>query len=190
MRPSHLTDPLTLQRLCWTYAFAVAHRDPKVTERAFDDVLRQDPRCREALYGKGMLRMKAGQLRDAVTWFDSAINTDATFIEPLRYRAISLARLGDLEQAVADANLCIDRDPTNPDSLYVSACVAAISARRLKSEELSQNAIQLLQRAIASGTPHERAAGDPDFSFLKGDSTFQKLIAPREPPAARSPHNL
>ncbi len=190
LQPSQGTEPLTLQRLTWTYAFAVSHRAPEVAERAFDDVLKQDRQQREALYGKGMLRMQAGQLRDAVTWFDAAINADANFIEPLRYRAISLARLGDLEQAVADANLCISKESNHPDSLYVAACVAAISARRLKSEDLSKNALTLLQRAITCGTPHDRAADDPDFSYLKGDADFQKIVAPHKPPALHTKPSL
>lgn len=185
LAPSSSTAPKTLERMSWTYAFAVAHRAPRIAEEVFDKILQSDSRQREALYGKGMLRMQAGDLRQAIRWFDDAVAADPAFLEPLRYRAVSLARLGELEQAVADANFCVGKQPNDPDSLYIAACVASISARKLKNEDLCKSAMQLLQRAITCGAPHDRALNDPDFSFLKRDSDFLKLVAPEQPTATR-----
>lgn len=178
----------TTHRLNWTYAFAVARRAPNLSLQVFDSILKVNPKHTQALYGKGMILMQQGDLPGAVRMFDSALNASSTFIEPLRYRAVALARLGQLQQAAADANACIEREPTNPDSLYAAACVAAVSARKLGSAELNDNALQLLHSAIERGVDRERARTDPDFSGLRGDPDFRKLLGdePKQPEAAKS----
>lgn len=178
MKTAESTANASMRRISWTYAFAVAHRAPEFSQRIFEEILNSDPKHPQALYGKGMLSMQQGRLQDAVHSFDAALAVAPNFIEPLRYRAISLARLGNLQQAALDANACAQREPTNPDSLYVAACVASLSARKLNSRELSDNAIELLERAIACGALRERAVADPDFSALRTDPGFQQLVAP------------
>ncbi|MDB5341528.1 MAG: serine/threonine protein kinase [Planctomycetaceae bacterium] len=170
------------QRFSWTYAFSVAHRAPKISERVFDGILSTDPEHAQALYGKGMLAMKRKDLQQAVSYFDKALNAETTFIEPLRYRAVALARLGKFQQAWADAKSCIEREPTNPDSRYVGACVAALIARKLSDPEYQDQALELLQEAINLGADRERAREDPDFSALRGDPDFEKLLGPESEP--------
>jgi regulator of sirC expression with transglutaminase-like and TPR domain len=122
--------------------------------------------------------------------FDAALAADPKFIEPLRYRAISLARLGQMSQAVSDANACVEREPTNPDSLYIAACVAAISARKYKTEVLWDSALELLRKAIECGADPERALDDPDFSGLRGQVEFQKLVRPKQKPKSQILNDL
>ncbi len=170
-------------RFNWTYAFAVAHRAPRISDQTFDDILRADPHHAQALYGKGMLAMRQGRLQEAVDFFDKALNADTTFMEPLRYRAIILARLGKIQQAYADLQAIVEREPTNPDSLYVGACVAALIARTRSDTEFIDTALELLELAITNGADPERARRDPDFSALRGDPDFQKLLGPEPEPA-------
>lgn len=181
MSDSDAGSKALMQRIRWTYGFAVTHRAPQFSARIFEEILEADPKHPEAWYGKGMLLMQQGHLQDAVHAFDEALAVAPMFIEPLRYRAVSLARLGQLQQAAIDANSCAEREPTNSDSLYVAACVASLSARKLNSQELSDNALELLERAIACGASRERAQADPDFAALRGDPAFQKLVAPSRP---------
>lgn len=178
LKSAESTANESMRRISWTYAFAVSHRAPQLSQRVFDEILKSDPKHPEALYGTGMLSMRQGRLQEAVQAFDAVLAEAPNFIEPLRYRAISLARLGNLQQAALDANACAQKEPTNPDSLYVAACVASLSARKLNSPELSANAIELLARAVACGVPRERALADPDFSALKGHPDFLQIVAP------------
>lgn len=173
---NHARSGAALHRLSWTYAFAVAHRKPQISSKIFDRILSQDPKHPQALYGKGMLLMEQGKLPVAVRMFDDALIASPAFMEPLRYRAVALARLGDLQQAAADANACIEREKTNPDSLYIAACVASISFRKLATPELKQQTLLLLQSAIECGAERDRALSDPDFSALRGDPEFLKLV--------------
>ena len=163
-------------RFSWTYAFAVAHRAPLFSHKLFDGVLEVQPRHPEALYGKGMLEMKAGRLPLAVRFFDDALNADPTFSEPLRYRAVALARMGQAKQAWTDAESCIGRDKTNPENLYIGACVAAIIARKMSDPQIKDEALKLLKSAIEYGADPDRARIDPDFSDLQGDPDFIKLV--------------
>ncbi len=178
-------------RFSWTYAFAVAHRAPAISHRVFDDILRSNPKHPQALYGKGMLLMKEKRLREAVRLFDEALTAKTTFIEPLRYRAVALARLGQLQQAWADINVCVEREGTNPDTLYVAACVAAVVYRKLPDPEYKTSALSLLHSAIERGADRERARSDPDFSALRGDPDFHKLIGPEsDQPGPTGPDSL
>jgi serine/threonine protein kinase/Flp pilus assembly protein TadD len=180
----------TSQRIAWTYAFAIAHRKPDEAGQIFKNILKFNPKHPQAHYGEGMLSMNQGHLAEAVRSFDAALAADPKFIEPLRYRAISLARLGQMSQAVSDANACVEREPTNPDSLYIAACVAAISARKYKTEVLWDSALELLRKAIECGADPERALDDPDFSGLRGQVEFQKLVRPKQKPKSQILNDL
>ncbi|MDB5387482.1 MAG: serine/threonine protein kinase [Planctomycetaceae bacterium] len=164
------------QRIERSYAFAISHRKPEISLQIFNKILKLDPKDAKTHYGKGMLSMNAGRLQDAVGSFDAAIEAAPKFIEPLRYRAILRARMGKLTLAGADANACVDREPTNPDSLYIAACVAAISYRKLRTADIAQTAVELLRKAIACGADPERAVNDPDFSALRDLPEFRELV--------------
>lgn len=165
----------TVTRIRWTYGFAVAHRAPHIARRVFDEVLATAPNHPQALYGRGMLAMQSDALPQAVKFFDHALRVAPEFAEPRRYRAIALARLGELDAAVEDAQYCVGQEPTGSDSLYTAACVAALSARKLRSPSLRQQAIEILKQALACGTPHEKLLNDPDLSALQDEPEFQKL---------------
>ena len=173
-RGGEALDASTL-RIRWTYGFAVAHRAPQLARQAFDDVLSANPNHPQALYGRGMLAMQTAALPQAVKFFDRALRVAPEFVEPRRYRAITLARLGELENAAEDANLCLEKGPTASENLYTAACVAALSARKLRSAELRAQAIEILKQAIKCGTSRRKLLDDPDLSALRDDAEFQKL---------------
>ena len=138
-----------------------------------------------------MLLMQQGQLPEAVRFFDAALSAKSTFIQPRRYRAVAFARLGRLPEALADMKECVEQEETNPDSLYVAACVTALIARKLPDPEYKTEAIHLLQSAIECGADRERARSDPDFSALRGDPDFNKLLDPdTDQPGQRRPGSI
>ncbi len=168
-------------RISWTHAFAIAHRAPQISQQIFEDILRTNPKHAQALYGQGMLLMRKGQMQGAIRSFDKAIAADSNFVEPIRYRAISLARIGELEPAAADVDVFTAKEPTNPESYYAAACVAALSARKTGDRLLVDHALEMLQRALVYVSPEdrtafqERAAEDDDLSILRSDPLFQEL---------------
>ena len=115
-------------RLCWLYGFAVAERLPERARAAFDDVLLQDPRHPEALYGRALLAAAAGRSEDGIAALSRALETRPGFNEARRSRAVLLARKSDWEHAGQDINWCLEREPTSGETLYAAACVAAIAA--------------------------------------------------------------
>lgn len=170
-----------IDRISWTYAMAVSQRAPQIANQVFNDILKIRPEHPQAHYGQGMLLMQADQLESAIRSFDNAIKADAGFIAPVRYRAICLARLGRIADASADAEYCISREPTNPETFYTSTCVLALAARQTNSSELAEEALRTLKLAIVHTDPQEvsalleRAANDEDLSRLRSDKEFQRI---------------
>jgi serine/threonine protein kinase/Flp pilus assembly protein TadD len=167
-------DP-TYFRLRWTYGFAVSARLPREAQKAFDDVLRHDPRHPQALYGCAMLAMDDGNPRIALQFLDRALEADLHFLEARRYRAILLARQGDWDRSTRDINWCLEREPRSGETLYAAACVAARAAAASRSSDAIDRAFALLQRALALGSGR-CAHDDPDLAGLRQDPRFDKLV--------------
>jgi serine/threonine protein kinase/tetratricopeptide (TPR) repeat protein len=164
-------------RLCWLYGFAVAERLPEKARIAFDDVLLQDPRHPEALYGRAMLAAAAGRSEQGIAALNRALAARPGFNEARRARAVLLARKSDWEQAGQDINWCLEREPTSGDTLYAAACVAAIAADASPSPRAVGQALDLLRRALECGVPPARAAADSDLAAIQRDPRFETLLA-------------
>jgi tetratricopeptide (TPR) repeat protein len=162
-------------RLCWSYGFAVAARLPEKARAAFDDVLLQDPRHPQALYGRAMLAAGQGRNDEAIAAFGRALEVRPGFNEARRSRAVLLARKGDWEHAAQDINWCLDREPTSSETLYAAACVTALAARASPSPRALDQAFDLLYRALDRGIEPARAVVDPDLAALRSDPRFQEL---------------
>ncbi|HXG10348.1 MAG TPA: protein kinase, partial [Gemmataceae bacterium] len=172
-------------RIRWTYGFAVSARLPEEARRAFDDVLRHDPRHAQALYGRAMLAMAQDRSAEALRFFDRALEADPGFLEARRYRAVLLARTGSLERASQDINWCLEREPRSGATLYAAACVAARAGQRLLDPGLTDQALNLLERALADGIDTQRAAQDPDLAGLRDHPRFKQLLD--QPRGTREP---
>jgi eukaryotic-like serine/threonine-protein kinase len=166
-------------RLCWTYGFSVAGRLPEKARAAFDDVLLQDPRHPQALYGRAMIAATQGRPDAAMAAFDRALEANPGFNEARRYRAVLLARKGDWDHAAQDINWCLDREPTSADTLYAAACVAAIAAkaRTTSGPRALDQALDLLRRARERGIEADRARDDPDLDAVRRDPRFRSIVA-------------
>ena len=151
-------------------------RLPEQAQAAFDEVLRQDPRHPQALYGRAMLAMNRGDLASALRFFDRAVEANPGFVEARRYRAVVLSRQGDWDPATRDINWCLDRDPRSGETLYAAACVAARAAEAAPSPRALDQAFDLLARAWSLGSGR-RAHEDPDLAVLRRDPRFTRLMA-------------
>lgn len=174
-------DPVSTRiRLLWAYGFAVADRLPGRAAEAFEEVLRQDRRHPQALYGLGMLAMGQGDLDRARPLFDRALESSPGFVEARRYRAVVAARLGDWKAADSDINQCLAREPGSGETLYAAACIASLAASASGEQALRDQALDLLRRALDRGAGQE-AASDPDLAGLGEEPEFWRLIARGSP---------
>ncbi len=173
-------------RLIWTYGFAIADHRPAKAQEMFEAVLRRDSRQPQALYGLAMLAMSQGRNEAALRLFDRALEANPGLVEVRRYRAVLRARTGDWARAGEDINRCLERDSTDGSTLYVAACVASLASRTLSSVKAADQAIELLEKAVARGVDPAKAATDPDLAALQAHPRFRRLLAGRSsrPPGA------
>jgi tetratricopeptide (TPR) repeat protein len=164
-------------RLHWVYGFAVAERLPEKAQEAFDAVLRIDSQQPQALYGRAMLAAKQKQLDDAITFFNRALNADPGFIDARRFRAVLLARRGDFGAASQDINACLEREPKNGSTLYAAACVVSRLAEKSPERQTLDQALDLLEKALAQGYGLDQAATDPDLAALRKHPEFPATLS-------------
>jgi serine/threonine protein kinase/Flp pilus assembly protein TadD len=172
-------DVRTRLRVRWVHGFAVSSRLPAAAAASFDAVLAVDPRQPQALYGRAMLAAAADRLEEALGYFQRALEADPSFVEARRYRAILLARRGQLPQASLDINDCLKREPQSGPTLYAAACVAALAlehADPLHASDIAAQALVLLERAFRQGYGQDRAADDADLAALHDLPAFQRLL--------------
>jgi eukaryotic-like serine/threonine-protein kinase len=166
----------TRARLAWAYGFAISARDHDKARAAFDDALRYNPRDFHALYGRAMLAMSRGKNVEALRGFDRALEADPGGIEARRYRAIVLARQGEWERAAQEINRCLEREPQSAATLYAAACVMARAFDKVGTAAISNQGLDLLERALAEGADPAKAAEDPDLVAIRRHPRFQRLI--------------
>ena len=177
-------DPALRRRQLWVYGFAVADRLPAKARDAFDAVLADEPNHPQALYGRAMLAARADQTDAALAYFQRALAADPNFLDARRYQAVLHARRGQLEQATADVNWCLQREQLAGEvsgaTFYAAACVAAQaldSADPRLADDISAQVLSFLQRAFARGYGRDRAAADPDLAPARALPAFQQMLS-------------
>ena len=163
-------------RLLWTYGFAVSTRLPSKAHDAFQEVLRQDSRHPQALYGLAMLSMTQGRLEEAVSFFDRAVQAAPDFVEARRYRSIALARSSAWGKASRDIHWCLEREPGSGETLYAAACVSSLAAGKLGTPETSRQALDLLRQALDRGVGRNKFTADPDLEAIRNQPEFGRLV--------------
>jgi tetratricopeptide (TPR) repeat protein len=169
------------QRVRCGYGFAVCKRLPGKALEAFAEVLRQDPRHPEALYGRAMVAAEQGRAEEAVADLDRALAAAPGLMEARRHRAIQLARCGRFAEAFGAINWCLEREPAVGPTLYAGACVAARAAESSRGaaggKAITRKALDLLRQALARGYGSEQVATDPDLSGIRDEPEFRRLVA-------------
>src|SRR5205823_519784 len=138
----------------------------------FEDVLARDRDHPQALYGLAMLLAEGGRDAEALALLDRAVEASPGFLEARRCRAVLQARRGNLEPASQEINACLAKAPDSGSVLYAAACVAAWVAQRSADpavvRQARDQALALLDRALARGYGQDQAARDPDLAGVRG----------------------
>jgi tetratricopeptide (TPR) repeat protein len=71
----------------------------KKAERCFDEILKRNPIQVEALDWKGIIVAQEGHLRDAISFFDRALEIEPDNTRILTNKALALEQLGDSDAA-------------------------------------------------------------------------------------------
>src|SRR5262249_27676526 len=149
-------------------------------------VLKLEPRLtaerqilRTAHWGRALALDKLDRPADAIADWDQAIELALPQHKPgVRVlRARSLARAGQVDRAVAEAN-DLAKLPSSPIQLYDLACVYALAARsdEANRESYIKTALQMLRRAAGGGFKDaEQMAKDDDFQVLHDREEFRQL---------------
>jgi serine/threonine protein kinase/tetratricopeptide (TPR) repeat protein len=151
--------------------------DPRGARDDLERVLKVEPRNARAHYGMARL-FQRNDPGIALEHANAAIDADPNLLEAWQVRASIRARQGD-RAALRDIEQMIRR-PT-PYALYNAGCLTAVLSAKRPEMKLSNQALDLLKRAIAAGYPAASALSDPDWDSLRQDSEFQKLVSQATP---------
>ncbi len=109
----------------------------------------------EVLISRGLLDFHAANYQAAYASFDEAVRADPVNVEALYYRAMTRARLGDLDAAIFDLMVALDLKPD-----FYEAALQIGAARMQQGDD--RDALRWLERA------RESPALEADASLLLG----------------------
>lgn len=111
----------------------------------FQKALAINPHYPQAQFWVGQIYAERGLWEEARAAFDAALKEDPNNIAALHNRAVGAYRLGDLEQATADLQDVLKREPDDPRSHYQLGAVYL--ARALPKTSLGLPDTELLKKA-------------------------------------------
>jgi serine/threonine protein kinase/tetratricopeptide (TPR) repeat protein len=133
------------------------------------------PRCYEALHNQAYVNAaKLKKPEDAVAALDRLLKYYPDDSRALGYRAILLARLGRIDEAVTAAQSSLNPGATG-EQLYRAACAFALISA--KDSKYRNESLRLLSQALARGWGHLQLAGDSDLAPLKALPEFKQFVA-------------
>ncbi|WP_165222513.1 serine/threonine-protein kinase [Aquisphaera insulae] len=138
----------------------------------FSEVLARDPRNPLAHYGTARL-VRGRDHRRAITHLNAAIEADPHLIDAIELRALERARLG-MRSALDDVDRLVRA--ATPRRLYNAACALAVYGEKARDSASHDQAVEILNDAVAAGFPRSRAAEDPDLSALIDRPDFRRVV--------------
>jgi eukaryotic-like serine/threonine-protein kinase len=157
--------------------------DPAGALRDFDAALAINRRSASALQNKAhVLGECLGKDREAIAVLNTAIDLFPDNFQFCAGRGVHLARLGDDEEALRDAQRALALS-TQPPNLYQVACIFALTAKRRPENRLL--ACEHLRRALAGGFGLEFVDKDSDFDPIRDSVEYRRVIEAVRPPKSR-----
>ena len=118
-----------------------------------------------------ILAERLGRYREALGPLDRLVDLYPAYARARGARAVTRARLGMRDGALADAGKALELDPDGGNTLFQAASVHAL----LDGEPGRAEAFRLLCRALQRGAGWDALGDDPDLAALRKDARFDDL---------------
>jgi eukaryotic-like serine/threonine-protein kinase len=171
-----------LDRAVETLNPLVAQAPRAVTQRQY---------LRNTLQGRARTLEQLGRYATALADWDQALALADSSVPPAwrLARAVCLARAGQPDRAVTEAEELSRQPGAAADLLYDCACAVALAAAAggdaAVADSRAARAVELLRQAVAQGYKDvAHMAKDPDLAALRGRADFRELLKGLTPPPA------
>ena len=140
---------------------------------AYDQAIQLDPDYANAHYNRGLSLAELGRYKEALADFDRGIQLQPDNAWAHNARGCTLAELERYEDAVAAYGRAVELKPDDARAYYDRACAYSLLGR-------GKEALRDLRRAIELDAEwREVARTEKDFSALRSDPEFRRLVAKR-----------
>ena len=156
----------------------LAHLENDKIEQAladFEKALLLSPHSREAKVNIAyVLAEKQGDIDAAIDLMNQVVDRHQHF-EDIAGRGVLLARIGDFEDAIADAKASIAHPQRKPPTIYRAACVFSFASDA--NPDHAEKAVELLDLAIQLQPDLATIAlKDPDLAHIRASSGFKRVV--------------
>ena len=149
-------------------------KDPKGAIADFDEAIKLNPQSFPALQNKAhVLADLVKDDREAVQVLDTILAKYPENPMARAGRGVSLARLGQREKALADAEDALLTD-TRPPNLYQVACIYALTSRQNPQDRL--RAFELLSYGLKGGFGLDIVDSDNDLDPIRQTPEFRRIV--------------
>jgi tetratricopeptide (TPR) repeat protein len=149
-------------------------REPEGALADFEEALKINPACRDAFEDKAhVLSERLGRAREAVAVLDQAVERYPEDVQVRAGRGVLLARLGQREAALRDADEALRRDD-QPFTLYQVAGIYAQTSRQQPGDRTE--ALRLLARALHGRTGLDLLDADRDLDPVRSLPEFDRIV--------------
>lgn len=155
--------------------FARISSDPKLALADFDEALKLNSHCFEALQNKAaILADKFHKDDESLAVMNEAVRLFPDSVLTRGGRGVLLARQGKRKEALGDAEEALLLDSA-PPTLYQVACIYALTSKNEPADQVK--ALNLLSEAIRTGFALEWIDEDHDLDPLRKLPEFGKAVA-------------
>jgi eukaryotic-like serine/threonine-protein kinase len=150
-------------------------REPEGALADFEEALEINPASRDALQDKAhVLSERLGRAGEAIAALDRAVALYPDDVLVRAGRGVLLARQGQREAALRDAEEVLRRDD-RPFTLYQAAGIYAQTSRQQAGD--GAEALRLLARALHGRTGLDLLDGDPDLDPVRSLPEFDRIVS-------------
>ncbi|MCI0703622.1 MAG: protein kinase [Planctomycetia bacterium] len=139
----------------------------------FEAALEVNPRALAAMQNKSHVLSKLDKPQEAIQTLDQLLKMYPDYVPARAGRGVLHARLGNVKEALADAQEALKRDSTPRNIYQVAGIYALLDKTRPGSRT---EAMRLLTLALRAGFGHDYIETDPDLDPIRNTPEFRKLL--------------